>query len=115
MFGLRRQRGGLTLLEMLMIIVIMGILAAIVLPKFFGSTDRAWESARLANLRVLQQAVNLYRTDYGTYPQDLATLTRTLRRGTKVPYLNAIPQDPITGRDFCYDAKTGRVLPPINQ
>lgn len=58
-----------TLVEMLIVIVIIGILAAALIPKITGVQKRARDTARIANMRNISQAVNIHAIDFnGSYP-----------------------------------------------
>ncbi|HIE50684.1 MAG TPA: prepilin-type N-terminal cleavage/methylation domain-containing protein [Armatimonadetes bacterium] len=107
-----RKRQGFTLIEMLIVIVVIGVLASIIVPKLFGAASQAKQKARLADIQELQNAVNLYEADYGSWPANLTVLTTTNRPGTSTPYLDSVPTDPVTGEAFQYDANTGQVSAP---
>ena len=68
-----RNREGFTLIELLIVVVIIGILAAIALPKFGETRERAYESAMQSDLRNLQTAQEMYYND-GNYDYVDATL-----------------------------------------
>jgi general secretion pathway protein G len=65
---LSTRQTGFTLVELLIVVIILGILAAIVLPQFTSSTDDARVSALDANLSTLRSAVELYYQQHGAYP-----------------------------------------------
>ena len=68
-----RRRGGFTLIEVLIVVVILGILAATVLPQFTSSTANAKESALRGDLSTLRSQVNLYKFQHdGVYPNGAA-------------------------------------------
>jgi general secretion pathway protein G len=65
----RRPASAFTLIEMLIVVVIVAVLAAIVVPQFWVSTDGAKESSLHHNLHILQSQLELYRMDHlGRYP-----------------------------------------------
>ncbi|HUG41479.1 MAG TPA: prepilin-type N-terminal cleavage/methylation domain-containing protein [Longimicrobiales bacterium] len=64
-----RNREGFTLIELLIVVVIIGILAAIALPKFGQTRERAYFSAMRSDLRNLQTAQEMYYTDVYLYKQ----------------------------------------------
>ncbi len=59
---------GFTLVELMIVIVIIGILAAIAIPRFIGAQDRARISAAKAQLNSVRQALALYEMDHSAYP-----------------------------------------------
>lgn len=88
-----RQRpcthSGLTLLEMLVVLLLIGLLVTIALPRYFTQIDRTREIVLRENLFVLRQTLDKFYGDHARYPMDLQELV-TKR------YMRAIPQDPIT-------------------
>ncbi len=67
-------QGGFTLVEMLIVVIILGILAAIVIPQFSSSTTDAKEAALDANLAAMRNATELYRVQHNAiYPGAVAT------------------------------------------
>jgi general secretion pathway protein G len=64
-----RQNNGFTLIELLMVVIILGILAAVVIPQFSGSSDDAKVSALKSNLNSIRSAIELYQVQHGgAYP-----------------------------------------------
>lgn len=75
--GKRRTTGlsrGFTMVEVLVVVIIIGVLATLIVPKLFGRTGMAKINTAKANLPVIEQAVDLFRNDYGRYPQSLDEL-----------------------------------------
>jgi general secretion pathway protein G len=65
----KHRRAGFTLIEVLIVVVILGILAATVLPQFTSATDDAKESALLQNLQTLRVQIQLYQFQHdGQWP-----------------------------------------------
>ncbi|MCE4537067.1 type II secretion system major pseudopilin GspG [Pelomonas sp. P7] len=98
---------GFTLLELLVVMVIIGLLAGYVGPKFFGQIGKSEVKATKAQIDALQKSLDQYRLDVGHYPsteQGLSALVIKPADEAKWagPYLSkAVPQDP-WGHDYQY-------------
>jgi len=57
-----------TLIELLIVIVIIGILAVALIPRLTGLQARARDTARIADMRQMQTALELYKVENGRYP-----------------------------------------------
>src|SRR5213596_1438615 len=96
----RRPQHGFTLVELLLVLVILGILAAIVLPRFTNRTKQAQIAAAQTQISNFKVALDAFDVDNGYYPkgknglQDLIVMPRDAQNW-KGPYMkNAIPNDP---------------------
>ena len=69
-----RQRGGFTLLEVLIVVAIIIIIAGIALPRFLGVSEQGKKARALGDLRVLQTALESYILSQNTIPADGAAL-----------------------------------------
>jgi len=105
---LRRNRG-FTLIELLLVLVILGILAAVVVPKFSGRTEQARIAAAQAQISTFGTALDAYEVDNGSYPkgkdglQLLIEQPRDNQTTWKGPYLKGqIPNDP-WGQPYLYE------------
>lgn len=94
---LTRRQNAFTLVEMLLVLVILAVLAAIVIPKFSGRTQQAKEAAAKTQISGIETALEAYEVDLGGYPQDLKILTQVTKDADGKehgPYLKNIPNDP---------------------
>jgi general secretion pathway protein G len=102
------RASGFTLIELLLVLVILGVLAAIVVPKFSGRTEQARKTAAVSQISTFGTALDAYEVDMGSYPQGKSGLTSLLqppREGTgwRGPYLQKeIPLDP-WGNAYIYE------------
>lgn len=98
---------GFTLLELLVVMVIIGLLAAYVAPRYFSQVGRSEVRSAQAQIAALRNALDAYRLDVGSYPsteQGLAALSAKPPNAAKWngPYLQrAVPPDP-WGRPYQY-------------
>jgi len=69
-----RDNKGFTLIELLIVVVIIGILAAIAIPQFASTKEKAFDAAAKTDLRNLMSAQEAYFADNQTYAADVATL-----------------------------------------
>jgi general secretion pathway protein G len=101
---------GLTLIEILVVIVILGIMASLVGPAVFGHVGTAKTTTARSQIELLSAALDAYRLDTGMYPtteQGLASLREEparppLVRGWRGPYLRRdVPLDP-WGHPYLY-------------
>jgi general secretion pathway protein G len=98
---------GFTLLELLVVMVIIGLLAAYVGPQYFSQLGKSEVKAAQAQVSALQKALDTYRIDIGHYPtteQGLTALVTKPQNEAKWsgPYLQkAVPPDP-WGRPYNY-------------
>ena len=101
---------GFTLIEVLVVVAILGILAAIVVPRIMDRPDEAKRVAAKADIGAIVQALKLYRLDNGFYPSTDQGLSALVQRPTTTPvpgnwkqggYLERLPKDP-WGSDYQY-------------
>jgi len=99
----------LTLIEIMVVVVILGILAAIVAPNVIGQLDRAAVAKAKQDIRAYETALNLYRLDNFKYPttdQGLQALVTqpndpTVRNWRPGGYISGLRKDP-WGNDYVY-------------
>lgn len=91
----RRLKSGFTLIEVLLVVVIIGILAALVGPSLVGRAGDAELAAARAEIAAIKTAIRVYEMDMGSLPPNLDALTSN-PGGTRWqgPYLDAAPVDP---------------------
>lgn len=95
----RQRRLGFTLLELLVVMVIIGLLASYVGPKYFSQIGKSQVSVAKTQMAAFEKALDAYRLDVGSYPTTEEGLGALVRPSTSKkwngPYLKGeIPQDP---------------------
>ena len=99
----RRMQSGFTLIEMMVVIAIIGVLAALIVPKIMSRPDQARRVAATQDISTVMQALKLYRLDNGRYPTSEQGLRALVEKPTADPipnnwkdggYLERLPNDP---------------------
>ncbi|MGH8700680.1 MAG: type II secretion system major pseudopilin GspG [Burkholderiales bacterium] len=92
---------GFTLVEIMVVVVILGILAALIVPRVVGRTDEARAVAAKQDIAAIMQALKLYRLDNGRYPSTEQGLAALVAKPQSLPapsnwqkYLDRVPKDP---------------------
>jgi general secretion pathway protein G len=94
---------GFTLLEMTLVLLLIGLLATLVVPRVLGRTAQARRVRAAAELQILSQALEGYRLDAGVYPTTAQGLDALVRQPALPPrparwrpdgYLPSVPHDP---------------------
>ena len=92
---------GFTIVELLIVIVVIGILAAISIVAFGNAQQQARDSSRTAAINGLMKALELYKIDNGSYPSvgtdNAGYAVSTLATALVPTYTRSIPADPNTG------------------
>lgn len=103
----KKRSRGFTLIEIMIVVVIIGILAAIVVPRITDRTDQAKITRVKADIRRIEGALNLYRLDNHRYPTSDEGLAALVEKPADAPawkeggYLDRIPKDP-WGNEYQY-------------
>ncbi len=90
------RQGGFTLIEIMVVVVILGILAALVVPAIMDRPDHARKVRAKQDVRTITSALNMYRLDHFDYPTALEELATGSNK-----YLERVPSDP-WGRPYNY-------------
>jgi general secretion pathway protein G len=103
----RESSAGFTLLELLVVVVIIGLLAGFVAPRYFGQVGKSELAVAKAQIDALEKALDQYRLDIGSYPNNEFGLKALVERPADQPkwagpYLRkAVPLDP-WGKPYVY-------------
>jgi general secretion pathway protein G len=106
----RRRQRGFTLVEIMVVVVIIGILGMLVVPKLLGRTGEARVTAARTDIATLMQALKLYKLDNQRYPTTEQGLQALVQKPTSGPaangwkeggYLEKLPKDP-WGNNYQY-------------
>lgn len=111
----RNGQSGVTLIEMMIVLVIIGIVAALVVPNVIGRPDEARVAVANADLRTIAASLEMYRLDNRSYPtvaQGLGALSQMPSEPPLPPnwvaggYLPQVPTDP-WGNAYAYNVQAG--------
>ena len=104
----RRKAAGFTLIEVMVVVVILGILAAVIVPKIMDKPDQARVTAAKAGIKSIESALNLYKLDNFYYPTTQQGLEALVSQPGGDPpaknwtqYLSSLPKDP-WGKPYQY-------------
>jgi general secretion pathway protein G len=99
----KHRHGGFSLLELLAVVVILGIIALVIVPRIDFSSTAAEENACLQNRAEINAAVERYSFENGSLPSALADLN------TPTCFPDGIPNCPMSGNAYTLSPATGRV------
>ena len=105
---MQRQDAGFTLMELMIVMMIIGILMLIAVPRFTGAINTAREAVLKEDLNVMREAIDSYTVDKQKAPQSLDDLIAD-------GYLKTIPQDPFTYVKDSWVTETGDALHSVDQ
>jgi len=109
------NNSGFTLIEIMVVVLILGLLAALVVPKIVGRTDDARVTKAKSDIKAIESALNLFKIDNGFYPtsaEGLAALVQAPPRAKKWNpdgYLDKLPIDP-WGVEYLYQSDGRRIV-----
>lgn len=104
--NVRRKRNAFTLIELLLVLIILAVLAAVVVPKFTNRSEQAKVTAAKTDISNMETALDAYELDCGHYPtgdEGLQALVTNASNAQdwKGPYLKRLNQDP-WGHPYVY-------------
>jgi general secretion pathway protein G len=99
--------GGFTLIELMIVLFILGLLAALVAPRLMGRVGKAKQKTAQAQIQLLGTALDLFHLDVGRYPTDEEGVRSLYQRPESLPawggpYLDKPPPKDPWGRDYAY-------------
>ena len=91
-----RSCRGFTLIEVMLVVIIIAVMAALVMPRLGGRSEQAKQSRSKADVASIGVAIGLYELDLGGYPENLEALSKNTGSNAewKGPYLDNVPIDP---------------------
>ena len=107
-YQIKRRRTGFTLIEVLLVLVILGVIAALVVPRLTGSQERAMVMATKTRIKQLEAKLELYAIEHNAiYPESLDELLNPVDLDEKPmkPYEKEIPKDE-WGQQLNYELTT---------
>jgi len=106
----RRKQGGFTLIEIMVVVVILGILAALVVPQVMNRPDQAKVTVAKGDIKAIGAALDMYKLDNYSYPSTQQGLDALVEKPSGNPqpknwnrdgYLKRVPKDP-WGNEYQY-------------
>ena len=104
----RHAQDGFTLIELMVVVVILGILAAVVVPRVMDRPEQARISAARTNIRAIKASLDMYKLDNHQYPSTDQGLRALVEKPSTAPipeawsaYMDHLPRDP-WGREYLY-------------
>ena len=100
---MKKRHSGFTLIEVMIVIVILGVLAALIVPKVMGRPDEARVAAARQDIFTIMQSLKLYKLDNRRYPTTEQGLVALVQKPSQAPlpqnwsaggYLERLPNDP---------------------
>ncbi|NOR42786.1 MAG: type II secretion system major pseudopilin GspG [Gammaproteobacteria bacterium] len=111
-----KKQSGFTLIEIMVVVVIIGILASVVVPRIMDNPDKARTAKAKNDIRALESAMDLYRLDNFTYPSTDEGLDALISSPSSSPanwkqggYIKKLNNDP-WGNDYLYDNDGGNIV-----
>jgi len=104
---LRKNQGGFTLVELMIVVIIVGILAAVAIPMYQGATERAKASEAVAALGTIRGAMRVYYAEHGTYVNANFTLGAQVTNGNVLD----VSDTDLLGRYFSTECYTFATAP----
>jgi general secretion pathway protein G len=104
----RMRESGFTLVELMIVMLIISVLAAVAIPMFEASLRNAREAALKEDLHVMRDAIDSYTMDKNKAPQSLDDLVQS-------GYLKKIPQDPFTHSADTWQTSSDDSLSDVDQ
>src|SRR3989344_2988120 len=90
------KKSGFTLIELLVVIAIIGVLASVVLASLNSARKKSRDARRVADIKQIQLALELYSDSKGEYPDDLSKLAPD--------FIASEPKDPVGQIDYLYNS-----------
>jgi len=109
------QQAGFTLIEIMVVVFILGLLVTLVAPRIIGRTDEARQTKAKADVKAIEEALNLFKLDNGFYPstaEGLNALVQAVPRAKHFNpdgYLKNVPTDP-WGNEYLYQSDGRQVI-----
>ncbi|HLK15779.1 MAG TPA: prepilin-type N-terminal cleavage/methylation domain-containing protein [Fimbriimonadaceae bacterium] len=119
------RSSGFTLVELLIVIIVIAVLAAIAIPRFINSSARSKEASLHSDLKLVRDAIERFHSDTSVFPPSLDALSSTIAPSTGLdatgasvginapdfhgPYVASVPLDPVSASGLNYSVTAGSV------
>ncbi|MFA6081715.1 MAG: prepilin-type N-terminal cleavage/methylation domain-containing protein [Patescibacteria group bacterium] len=101
------NKKGFTLMELLIVIMILGVLAALITGNFFTSLKKGRDAKRKGDLEQIQRALEMYYEDKKAYPSALVFESSLSDPISGKVYMQKVPNDPLSEKDYEYLSTDG--------
>jgi len=85
----KKRQGGFTLIELMVVIIILGVLAGLIIPRVMGRPDEARQAKAKMQIESLESALKLYKLDNGNYP----TTEQSMKALVEAPTAGNLPRN----------------------
>ena len=109
------NQAGFTLIEIMVVVFILGLLVTLVAPRIIGRTDEARVTKAKADIKAIEEAMNMFKLDNGFYPssaEGIAALVQAPPRAKRFNpdgYLPKVPSDP-WGNEYLYQSDSRNIV-----
>jgi len=98
---MKKNQQGFTLIELLVVIAIIGLLSTLSIVALNQARARSRDARRLADIKQIQTALEMYYNDLNTYPASITAGTQIVNASTSAVYMDIVPKPPMPADGAC--------------